>query len=302
MLTELTLLELANNVNTGVEYEIALFLKLLSEEERHVVCEVIESRDDVDKIELLYKTINISTICKALSRRGLRLVDCSFETQNDEIGPSDLVMCVLNSADELQKIGLSVKYSNQCTKNCTGMNFISVTQRMELERLLPDYTQMFIEEMVDEYGDVNNWFRKRCTSCVTDRYIDLIRDAVIANWSNVENKERLFDVLFQADSPIEYWVCEFKSGGRYELITNPAKVEHTQVPHIRIEKFQSAYIGFYLLDRMIAKMQVKFNNGFVESVYNHRGKRIRKRCDFIYKGVEMVYGKPFGSWNFSVIR
>lgn len=301
MLTQTTLSELTTNVNTGVEYEIALFMKLLSEDERREVFGAVRLRDDADKIETLYNNINTSSIYEALSGRGLRLEDCSFETQNDKIGPSDLVMQVRNSVGELQCIGLSVKYSNQCTKNCTGRNFISEAQRAELEAILPEYTRMFIDEMTDVYGDVKNWFRHRCTNRITDKYIDLVRDAIIANWGNVRDKELLFDTLFQADSPIEYWVCEFKSRGRYKLIVQPASVQHKDVRHITIAKYQTSYIGFYLQGRMIAKMQVKFNNGFIESVYNQKGKRKRKSCDFVYKGEEMVYGKPFGSWNFSVI-
>ena len=42
-------------------------------------------------------------------------------------------------------------------------------------------------------------------------------------------------------------------------------------------------------------MQVKFNNGFVE-------KCKKQTPDFICEGVEMAYGQPFSSWNFSVER
>ena len=301
MLRPNTLSEIRNNVNTGVEYEIALFYKLLTrEEERRQVLEAIQGRSDASTVLSIYRRTDISGIKFELSQRQLSLQDVSFETQNDEVGPSDVVMYVMDVNGITSQLGLSIKYSNTCTLNVSGMYFITKQQRQVLEKQLTRYTQLYLEEMNDSYGSVQNWFRKRKPSRTTDQYIDLIRDGVIDNWINVHDKEKLFDYLFHADSPIEYWVYEYKTNNRYKLNCAPMKVGHKDVPSIEIHKYQTSYVAFYLFGERIAHMQVKFNNGFLESVYNSKGVRKIANSDFTYGGVEMVYGKPFGSWNFSI--
>ena len=122
---------------------------------------------------------------------------------------------------------------------------------------------MYIKEMSDKYGDINNWFRKRKPSSITDEYIDLIRDAVIENWSNITDKPNLLSALFHSDSPIEFWVITYNKNG-YILKTEPATVEVSRAQDIIIRKYQTSYVAFYLNDRMIGRMQIKFNNGFIE--------------------------------------
>lgn len=301
MLGSNTLREIRTNINTGVEYEIALFYKLLSsEEEKRLVLESIQARSDRDVVLSKYRQTDLSRIMFELRERNLQLCDVSFETQNDEVGPSDVVMYVKDAQGCSQQIGLSIKYANTCTLNVSGMYFISQKQRNELQHSLVHYTQKYIEEMTQNYGRVQNWFRQRKPSVNTDQYIDLIRDAVIDNWCNVQNKTKLFDYLFHADSPIEYWVYEYKTNNRHKLNCAPMKVSHKDVPNIEISKYQTSYVAFYLFGERIAHMQVKFNNGFLESVYNKNKVRKIVNSDFTYEGVEMVYGKPFGSWNFSI--
>ena len=73
MLYNSTLSEIANNINTGVEYEIALFYKLLknNEEEQSQVMEVFQRRHDSSKIEAIIAQTDISIIESALSKMGL---------------------------------------------------------------------------------------------------------------------------------------------------------------------------------------------------------------------------------------
>lgn len=301
MLGSNTLREIRINVNTGVEYEIALFYKLLTkDEEKRLVLEAIQARNDASTVLSIYRKTDTSGILFELRQRQLSLQDVSFETQNDEVGPSDVVMYVEDELGKQQQIGLSVKYSNTCTLNVSGMYFITKQQRQVLERQLVEYTRLYIDEMTRTFGGVQKWFRMRKPSRTTDQYIDLIRDAVIQNWQNVPDKQRLFDFLFHADSPIEYWVYEYKTNNRYKLNCSPMKVGHRDVPCIEIRKYQTSYVAFYLFGERIAHMQVKFNNGFLESVYNSKGVRKIANSDFTHDGVEMVYGKPFGSWNFSI--
>ena len=217
--------------------------------------------------------------------------DVTFETQNDEVGPADIVMLVSNGASKT-KIGLSVKYANTCTLNVTGRNFITDCQIAQLKNQLPLYTQKYIQEMVQKYGEVSNWFRMRKPSETTDAYIDLIRDAVIANWKNVRNKTTLLSALFHSDSPIDFWVVTYGNNG-FTLKTKPQTIDMSRANDVTVAKYQTSYVAFYLDGIMVGHMQVKFNNGFIE-------KCKKTSPDVTYQGVRMAYGQPFSSWNFSV--
>ena len=294
MLYSSTLNEIRTNINTGIEYEIALFYSLLqNHEEKTLVMSAIDVRHDASTIKHIISYTNTSAIIRELVDKNLNLVDVSFETQNDEVGPSDLVMITQNHSGQQVKIGLSVKYANTCTLNVTGMEFITIQQKAELNKQLATYTRKYIQEMTNTYGSVNNWFRKRKPSTTTDAFIDLIRDAVIANWANV-NKSAILKRLYHADSPIEYWVYEYTDSS-FRLNTQPVKISPDLAEKVELRKYQTSFVAFYLNNKRIGHMQVKFNNGFVE-------KCKKQTADIIVEGVRMSYGKPFSSWNFSVER
>lgn len=288
-----TLKEIRMNTNTGVEYEIALFHSLLSikPDEQAQVMEALSTRNDAAKIRRIIDYTSTRQIESALQSRGMSLVDVTFETQNDGIGPADIVMDV-SCAGRAGRIGLSVKYANTCTLNVTGKNFITNAQIDRLRALLPDYTRMYIEEMTNEYGGVGNWFHKRRSSKVTDAYIDLIRDAVIDNWQYVPDKTTLLSTLFHSDSPIEFWVVTY-TDKNYMLRTRPQTIDMRRADDITVGKYYTSFVAFYLDGGMVGHMQVKFNNGFLE--------KCRKAVpDITWQGVRMSYGHPFSSWNFSV--
>ncbi len=292
MLYNYTLDEIRGNINTGVEYEIALFYVLLKNNpsEQTKVMDALNSRYDASKIKSIISQTDTIAIEQALEKRGFTLEDVSFETQNDEVGPADIVMFVSNG-ETVSKIGLSVKYANTCTLNVTGRNFITDIQIAQLKKQLPAYTQKYIQEMSQKYGDVGNWFRMRKPSETTDAFIDLIRDAVIANWGNVRNKTSLLSALFHADSPIEFWVVTYGNSG-FSLKTKPQTIDMSRANDVTIGKYQTSYVAFYLDGTMVGHMQVKFNNGFIE--------KCKKNPDVVCQGIEMAYGQPFSSWNFSV--
>lgn len=291
MLHPATLHEIQHNSNTGVEYEIALFYCLLSgEEEKKQVYAAILSRTDKTEIEHIIQHTDTSCITQALADRGLSYRDCSFETQNDQVGPADIVLYLTTG----QSLGLSVKYANTCTLNVTGLRFISQQQKDDLQLQLEKYTQLYIAEMHEQYGAAANWFRQRKPSQTTDAFIDLIRDAVIANWKNIRDKVELLQNLYHADSPIDYWVVEYTRNG-IALNTHPTKIDARQANRVTIAKHETSFVVFYLDSERIGHMQVKFNNGFVERCK-------KKQPDFIVDGVPMAYGKPFSSWNFSIER
>lgn len=294
MLYHNTLNEITSNINTGVEYEIALFYKLLENKpaEQKQVMSAIQSRYDAAKVKSIITYTDTNIILSSLNKRGLEYVDAAFETQNDEVGPADIVLITKDNSSKQVKIGLSVKYANTCTLNVTGRNFITDSQISELRAKLPNYTQDYINEMTATYGDVSKWFRMRKPSRVTDAYIDLIRDAVISNWKNVQNKTSLLSALFHSDSPIEFWVVTYTNTG-YTLETKPQTIDMRRAGDVTVGKYQTSYVAFYLDGVMVGHMQVKFNNGFVEKC-----KKINP--DVVCQGVKMAYGQPFSSWNFSV--
>lgn len=296
MITAKTLNDIRGNINTGVEYEIALFrCLLLAQEEQEAVDNAIRSRYDRMTINQIIRKTNTASIHSALKKIGYTLVDVSFETQNDDVGPSDLVMSVKRHDGSIKKLGISVKYANTCTLNATGRKFLSESQISKLREQLPAYTQAYVKEMHSLFGSAANWFRKRKPSYTTDKYIDLIRDEVIYNW-NVKSDSDKVSILkeaYQETSPIDYWVYTYTATS-YNLDTSPYKIAPVDMPAVSLGKYQTSYVGFYLHGRLIGKMQVKFNNGFVE-------KNKKNHADLIVDGIEMAYGQPFTSWNFCLV-
>lgn len=294
MLYDYTLNEIITNINTGVEYEIALFYCLLKNNiyEQKEIMMAIEHRYDKSRVKEIISYTSTAQIEKELQHLGFTFLDASFETQNDSIGPADIIMYLKDFKGATRQIGLSVKYANACTLNVTGRNFITDSQIAMLRHKLPQYTDMYIIEMIKKYGDIDNWFRKRKPSVTTDAFIDLIRDEVIKNWPNVKNKTSLFSSLFHSDSPIDFWVVTYNDSG-YILKTKPQTIDISRAEDVIVGKYQTSYVAFYLDGEMVGYMQVKFNNGFIE-------KCKKKVPDIIYQGVRMSYGQPFSSWNFSV--
>lgn len=286
--------DIVHNANPGIEYELALFYKIkahLGRDDARIMS-LLGSRCDFHKIERIIEYTDISVIFDNLHSRNLSVLDCTLETQNDEVGPADIVLIVRDACENVSYVGVSVKYNNTCTLNVTGRRFITDHQIASLRQEQQSMTAEYIREMNDNFGAIGNWFRKRKSSVVTDKFIDMIRDAVISNWDNVGDKESLFGDLFQASSPIPFWVYEYRAG-RVRIITDPFFPK--DIPDILPKKYQTSYVGFYLNGNLIAKMQVKFNNGFIE-------KSKKKNPDIVEQGVKIAYGQPFSSWNFSVVE
>lgn len=293
MLYSYTLNEIRTNENPGVEYEIALFYVLCTDiQERNQIMSAIKQRGDMNKVLSIINRTSSQEINSFLANRGLSLMDCSFETQNDDVGPADIVMHVEDNAGKQSKIGLSIKYANTCTLNVTGRRFITDAQISNLRQKLVQYTSQYVQEMTDKFGSVNNWFRKRKPSESTDQFIDLVRDAVIENWPKITDKEALLEDLYQSSSPIEYWVFKYTNRS-YEINNKPFHVSSQLANRIEVRKMDTSYVAFYLDDTRIGHMQVKFNNGFVE-------KCKKQKADLVVEGVRMSYGQPFSSWNFSI--
>lgn len=300
MLYTYTLEDISTNTNTGIEFEIALFYVLISINpcEQSMVKQAINSRDDRRKIEEIVAYTFVDQIVESLRDRGLSYYDVSFETQNDKVGPADIVLFTKDRDGVTGRVGLSIKYANSCTLNVTGRKFITDDQIEVLkDKYISKYIPAYREFMRGKYGHAGNWHRKR--SPINDQMIDEIRDAVITNWPYVRNKVSLMKTLFHDTSPIEFWVVNYGKRG-YDLKIVPPTIDMKKADEVTIRKYQTSYVAFYLDDVRVGRMQVKFNNGFIESNFNHKGERKKSTCDFVEDDLEFNYGQPFGSWNFSV--
>lgn len=295
MITEETLTTLRNNQNTGIEYEIAMFLKIKKhlnlEDDINNIQHYIRQRIDYNSIIDICNKIDLRPIIEHLKAQNKKLTDCKFETQNDNIGPADIVL-ELNYNNSITEYGISIKYNNTCTLNVTSRYFLSKEQIDDIESKQKEYSEKFIAEMNQTYGEINHWFRHRRRSTTSEEYIDLIRDAVISSWEGLPKKKELVDYLFQANSPIDYFIYEFTNNSP-KIYFNPPKISHTRINDIVIRKLRTSYIGFYLDNKLIGKLQIKFNNGFLERC-NPNG-----QPDFTINGTQILMGKPFSSWNFS---
>lgn len=301
MLYSYTLNEISTNINYGVEYEIAMFYALLSgrTDEQSQVMSSIKRRTDSDKVLEIIRTTDTKIVLNEIRSRGLSFVDVSFETQNDEVGPADLALHLKSNDGKPIQIGLSVKYKNANFHNPTGRRFLTESQISRLRELYNNvYLPKYCEYMAKEYGHASNWHRKR--SPVTDEFVDKMRDEVISNWPNVADKHSMLEQLLHADSPIPFWVIDYNARG-YSLETTPPTIDESRANEVKVIKHCTSYVAFVIDGRILAKVQVKFNNGFIESLYNHKGLPKRKSgADFVVDGLEFLKGEPFGSWDFTL--
>ena len=300
MLYRNTISEIKTNTNPGVEYEIALFYRLLpsGSDEANQVMAAIRLRPDSQKVLNIINYTDKQLLINELQAAGLSLKDVTFETQNDKVGPADIVMRVSDRQGRVFDLGLSVKYANRNTLNPTARKFISEEQIQELQRYFVEVTiPSFIDEMRKQFGEAKNWRRYRANSA--HEFYDKVRDAVIANWPNVKNKTEILAQMFHSDSPIPFWVIDYTDTG-YSVDVNPSSVDESRADDIVVEKYRNSYVAFKLDGNIIGKVQVKCNNGIVEDQFNHKGRAKRANPDFIVDGVPKIKGDPFGSWDFTL--
>ncbi|MBL7813252.1 MAG: hypothetical protein JNL57_13605 [Bacteroidetes bacterium] len=284
---------LINNINTGIEFEYSLFYHLLPKELKVLFqSQVIDKHIYSERIKSIINSTSPDLITELLNNHNIKPEDILLSTQDDSIGPADIVI----RSSDINILGLSVKYQNNCTLNVSSKYFLTANNMAWLGNQLPFYANRYVKEMTSEYGNPDNWFRKRKTSKETDSFIDLIRTKVIEDWSvkSVDQKQTLLNKLIHANSPIDFWVIKFSGNGNsynYTVNTTPPKFLDPDV--ITLKKVATSFIGFFSNGILIAKMQVKFNNGILE-------KNTKANPDLVVDKVHMKYGDPFGSWNFSI--
>ncbi len=286
---------LIQNNNTGIEYEYALLYLLINDSTQKSRFEslVIQAHQKRTKILSIIQKTHIINLKDILATHNFKNYDVFIATQNDELGPSDIIL--KNELDNV--LGLSVKYENNCSLNISSRYFLSDKSINKGYELLEDACTNYINEMKVNYGDVNKWFRTNKRSIHTDKFISSIVQMVLSDWElkSPDEKDQLLKKLMHAGSSIDFWIIKFskKSSGFFlEVDTNPV----TTINHALVTLTQetSSYVGFKINQDLFGKMQVKFNNGILE-------KPKGKVFDYEENGLKMKKGDPFGSWNFSII-
>lgn len=326
MLRHNTLNEIRESRLKCVEYEIGLFLCLLTNpDEIEAVINAASTREDYKKILGIANNANKEAILNILSYAGMSLLDVSFESQNDAVGPADVVVYASNRHGENKKIGLSVKYNNDVICNYTGRDILTEEQISNLKEQLPAFANRYLNEMIERCGSFDEWYRirfetkKKIASDVTNEYIDLVRDAVVDRWAimSQEEKDEFLYKVYRTDSPLDYWIYSFQDKGKFVLCTNPPYIRRSAYPRVTIEKIAGQYIGFFLDGQLLGKTQVKFNNGIferyiskpykdaIEAGNNELANSIFARYEAQGKGImvegkPLKYGEPFSSWNFEI--
>ena len=288
--------EWSNNNNVGVEYEFALYYLLLDIEFRDVFFSLmIKNHPKKDKISQIIENQR-ENIYQQIAKPEYTLYKYVYlATQDDSVGPADIVL--YENIDKTGNVlGLSVKYNNSCNVNMSSSYFLTQKDKDVLKYLQKEQTYKHIEYQTNTRGNVNNWFRQRkySTTPYSTSYIDSIRDSVIYNWdNNIIDKQIIIDKLYQTDTPIDYEVWKFTKK-KLKVLDKP--IIDSNINEINVGKYKGSYIGFYINDNLICKMQVKFNNGILE-----RAEPDSKDVICI-DDVFMKMGDAFGSWNCTPVK
>jgi hypothetical protein len=96
--------------------------------------------------------------------------------------------------------------------------------------------------------------------------------------------------LYHMNSPINYIIIRINNKGVLFVDETTLILKNIKLSNLN----NSHYILFYCNEKMIGKMQVKFNNGVLE---RYKGKGTP---DFIIDGIEVKKGNVITSWNFSI--
>lgn len=326
MLHENTLQEIRDSQLPCIEYEIGMFLRLLANPAEYEAADfAASSRADYNKIKEIEQNTSEEAIKNILTYAGMTFEDVSFETQNDDVGPADIVIYARNRHREAKKIGVSVKYDNDCIYNYTGRALLTEEQIGSLEHLLPQYVHMYLDEMIERFGSFDAWYqtrfhsRNKISSEVTNRFIGLVRDAVVLRWQEMshEEKDEFLYKVYRTDSPLDYWIYSFQKRDKFILCTNPPYIRRSSYDRVTVLPIAGQYIGFYLDNQLLGKTQIKFNNGILERYETKTLKRAMEQHDthqineilntfqrrgmgIVVEGKPLKYGNPFTSWNFEI--
>lgn len=292
---ELTIHELnaiIQNINTGIEFEIAIYFHLSSPlEKEEIKNKIISNHPLKDKIENVIDNLDYNNLRKDMSFVSEPEVSY-LTTQDDSVGPSDVVIKVDN-----ELLGLSIKYSNNCNLNISGSHFLSKQSIIEIQNSFDFYGRKYIKEMTHLYGSAENWFRQRKSSEVVNEIIDFIRDKVIHDWSfylSMESKMKIINLAFHSESPIKFYIARVdKIKGVFKCDIDKNPIKQISISDVTLNKYQTSYVAFNYKGKVFALMQIKFNNGILE-------KPKGEKFDYVVDGIKMKFGSPLTSWNFNL--
>lgn len=289
--------DLLANKNTGIEYEFGVACALMDETQHDdFLASIVEPHINKDTI------LNVCDSTKAYLQPLLNKHACNEDyyislasTQDDSLGPSDVLVC----CETKILFGVSVKFANKNNWNPSGKHFIKNDVIKELkEKYQTIYKPQYIDDMKKRFGEckitegiTNTWSRKK--SSITANFIDIIRDEVIKEWNvkTEQGKEEIMGKGFQILSPIKYYTIVIKDNLSC-VIDEPEIV--FSADEVNIEKHQTSFIAFKVNNKIVVKLQVKFNNGFIE-----KSKKVTLET-FQIDEVLFKNGDPFGSWNFNI--
>ena len=117
---------------------------------------------------------------------------------------------------------------------------------------------------------------------------------MIDSWSNKteSEKKKILELLVHANSPIDFCVIKVNKNFKIDIDFNPVK--EWNPCQVDIKRYESSYVGLYHKNKLIGKIQVKFNNGILE-----KGKSTNH--DHYIDGIYMKNGQPLSSWNFTLL-
>ncbi len=288
---------LTDNYNTGIEYEFGVACALMDEAQHNdFFVSIVESHINKDTI------LNVCDSTKKYLQPLLEKHACNDDyyislasTQDDSLGASDVLVCCENKI----LFGVSVKFANKNNWNPSSRNFIKNDTIDELRKKYQEtYLPKYKDDMRKRFGKCkvisgakNTWSRK--TSNITTDFINLIREKVIEEWNikTKQEKEAIMGKGFQIFSPIKYYTIVIKNDLSCEI--NEPEIVFS-VDEVNIEKHKTSFIVFKVKNKIVVKLQVKFNNGFIE--------KAKKETSSTFQIDEILFknGDPFGSWNFNI--
>ena len=284
------------NHNTGIEYEFGVGMALmLKSQYDDFLKNIVQDHPKKNKVMETYNITKDILSKKLTNLEAMNNRYISFSpTQNDSLGPSDILVC--NNKEIL--FGISIKHTNSNNWNPSAKNFLDTEIIKKLKLIyIKDYLPKYIQDMRSRFGQCklikgtrNTWSRKR--SSVTDDFIDLIRDELITSWENKDLSERklILNKGFHVNSPLKYYVIEI--GRKDYRLSDPKPI--SEIQDIYLEKYETSYVAFKVDDKILVKLQIKFNNGFIEKTKSSNNNKF-KIDDIYFKN-----GDPFGSWNFNI--
>lgn len=290
---------------TGMDYEAMYyynFVRYMNHEDSYKVYNCIRTgRSDYQKILELSEKYHdkLHVVFQEFEKRGWTVLSIKKVNKDMNLNPIDVLFNMCDSQGVEFEHGLSLKFDSNITFNPQGKYFLSEEQVNALrnhlyDTVIPDYVQ----EMTDTYHEISRWYRQRLRSESATKYLNLVREEVIRNWKNVENKKELFKKLYHMNCPVSYWVVSIDDKkGSVHVNTNPKTIDLERVDEVEVSRKGNQSVCFIMDGKVINTLDVKFFDGILEDFYNKKGEPKKSKPDMVIDGVEMKYGNPFG-WHF----